>query len=99
MKEEKIATAAAKADVKTAAPKAAKPKPAYLIFLGSLISEGKYSQKELKAKGWEKFPEVAKSTIETVLVDSKNPKYNRFPSLVVKGEDGILRFKKVEKAA
>lgn len=81
----------------TAAPataKVAKPKPAYLIFLGNLLEEGKMTQKELKQAGWAKFPEVAKSTIETVLVDSKNPKYNRFPKLVVKDEKGILSFKK-----
>jgi len=84
----------AKDNTATATPKVAKAKPAYITFLAALIAEGKYTQKELKAKGWEKFPEVAKSTIETVLVDSKNPKYNRFPKLVVKSDKGLLAFAK-----
>jgi hypothetical protein len=86
-KEKAVATAAAPAKV-------AKEKPAYLLFLGKLIEEGKMTQKELIAAGRAKFPEKAKSTIETVLVDSKNPRYNRFPKLVVKGENGILSFAK-----
>jgi hypothetical protein len=84
----------AEAKPATDTPKVAKAKPAYITFLAALIAEGKYTQKELKAKGWEKFPEVAKSTIETVLVDSKNPKYNRFPKLVVKSDKGLLAFAK-----
>jgi len=87
-------TAKIESSAKTKVKKVKKAPPAYMVFLGDLIKEGKYNQKELKAKGWEAFPEVAKSTIETVLVDSKNPRYNRFSELVVKGEEGILTFAK-----
>lgn len=78
-----------------AAPaKQPKPKPPYLLFLTALIEEGKFTQKELSAAAIKAYPEVAKSTIETVLVDSKNIKYNRFPKLVVKDDKGLLSFAK-----
>jgi hypothetical protein len=75
-------------------PKAPKAKPPYLLFLTTLIEEGKYDQKTLQQMAWDKFPEVSKSTIQTVIIDSKNIKYNRFPHLVVKDDKGILSFKK-----
>jgi|ERR1035437_3909631 hypothetical protein len=91
---------AAKADIKADAKpetkpvKAPKEKPAYLLFLTKLLEEGKYTQKELSALACKEFPAVSKSTIETVLVDSKNKKYCRFPKLVVKDDQGILSFTK-----
>jgi hypothetical protein len=95
------AKVAAQADIKSEAKpddkpapavKVPKEKPAYLLFLSKLLEEGKFTQKELSALAVKEFPTVAKSTIETVLVDGKNPKYNRFPKLVVKDDKGLLKF-------
>lgn len=73
--------------------KKAKTRPAYLTFLGDLIEKGKMTQKELQDAGWKEFPSLAKSTITTVLVDSKNPKYSRFGKVAKKDEKtGCLHF-------
>lgn len=85
---------AADKSAQTAAPKAAKERPAYLTFLEKLIASGKMTQKEIQAEGWKEFPKLAKSTITTVLVDSKNAKYTRFGKVAVKDEKGILSWKK-----
>jgi len=76
-------------------PKAkAKKQNPMVEFFTPLIAEGKYTQKELFEKAIESknFEKLAESTIRTLLTDSKNPKYNRFSKLVVKGEGGKLSF-------
>ena len=45
-------------------------------------------------KGIAKFPDLAVSSIQTMLTDGKNPKYNKFDKLVVQDENGVLSFKK-----
>jgi len=62
------------------------------LFLLSLIKEGKFTRKEIIEKTLEKFPSASKSSLSTLLADSKNPKYNKFDSLVKEGKDGILSF-------
>lgn len=89
MKANEAATTVAKSETK----KVAKARPAYLTFLGELIEKGKMTQKELQEAGWKEFPALAKSTITTVLVDSKNPKYSRFGKIAKKDEKtGCLHF-------
>lgn len=72
--------------------KVEKAAPAYITFLANLIKAGKMTQKEIQAEGWKEFPLLAKSTITTVLVDSKNAKYSRFGKVAVKNDKGILTF-------
>ena len=64
-------------------------------FLEKTITakKGKYTRKELTELAVEEFPDVAKSTIQTILTDGKNPKYNKFPKLLVEDEDGKVKFK------
>ena len=62
------------------------------LFLLSMIKEGKFTRKEIIEKTLEKFPSASKSSLGTLLTDSKNPKYNRFDKLVKQGKDGILSF-------
>jgi hypothetical protein len=68
-------------------------------FFSPLIETGKYNTKELVEKSVEKFPGLSESSVRTFLVDSKNPKYNKFPNLVVADEEGKLSFARSEKAA
>lgn len=63
-------------------------------FLSALIEEGKMTQKEICVRAQELFPDLKPSTISTLLSDSKNPKYNKFPKLVIKSEINILSFTK-----
>ena len=63
-----------------------------LAFFTPFIEEGKFTEKELFEMSKGKFPKVTESTIRTFLIDSKNPKYNKFPRLVVKTEDGKVKF-------
>jgi hypothetical protein len=89
---EKNAIGVKQHDKKGATAKA-KARPAYLTFLGDLIEKGKMTQKQLQEEGWKEFPALAKSTITTVLVDSKNPKYSRFGKVAKKDEKtGCLHF-------
>lgn len=65
-------------------------------FFGPIFEEGKMTAKEILAKALEsgKFPKLSESTLRTMITDSKNPKYNIFPHLVVKGADGKLSYQK-----
>jgi len=62
------------------------------LFLLSLIEEGRFTRKEIIEKTLKKFPSASKSSLGTFLTDSKNPKYNKFDSLVKQGKNGILSF-------
>jgi len=94
MKKENVAASVEVAEVaKVEVAKVAKARPAYLTFLGDLIAKGEMTQKQLQEEGWKAFPALAKSTITTVLVDSKNAKYSRFGKVAVKDEKtGCLHF-------
>jgi hypothetical protein len=61
-------------------------------FLTDLIDEGKYTQKQLAKIANESIENVCDLTVTTLLVDSKNPKYNKFPKLVVKTAENTLKF-------
>lgn len=63
-------------------------------FLAALIEEGKMTQKEICVRAQEVFPDLKPATFSTLLSDSKNPKYNKFPKLVIKSETNILSFTK-----
>lgn len=65
-------------------------------FFGPMFEEGKMTAKEILAKALESgnFPKLSESTLRTMITDSKNPKYNIFPHLVVKGADGKLSYQK-----
>lgn len=71
-----------------------KPKSGLSIFLKELITEGKFTTKEIFALAHAKFPQLAPSTISTLLTDSKNPKYNKFEKLVTLDDKGLMKFSK-----
>jgi hypothetical protein len=73
--------------------KTARPKPLYIQYLTQLLDEGKYTRKEMVELAVKQCPETSKSSIETVLTDSMNKLYNRFPLLVEKTKDGKMHFK------
>ncbi len=56
-------------------------------YLSDLISEKKYSQKEILTKSSSEFPHLLKATISTILSDSKNARYNKFDFLVIIKDD------------
>jgi hypothetical protein len=61
-------------------------------FIEGLIVVGKYTKKEILEKVLEKFEGINKSTIQTLLSDSKNPKYNKLVKLTVEDENKIMSF-------
>lgn len=63
-----------------------------LPFLTEMISKKKYTTVEIAEKAHEKFPTISESTFKTLLVDGRNPKYNKFDKLVKKTAEGILSF-------
>lgn len=62
-------------------------------FVKDLISKEKYSREEIYDLFIKKFGGT-RSSIYTLLIDSHNPKYNRFEKLAITGEDKIVRFEK-----
>lgn len=68
------------------------PTKRLISYLSELIEAGKYTRKDLIQMGVEKIPELKPISIATILTDSKNPKYNKFPMLVHEKEGGILGF-------
>lgn len=71
-------------------------KGAYMPYLADLIQKGKHTQKELVEMCVSEFPHLRKATFQTVLTDSRNPRYCKFPHLVLRDEKGILTFSKEE---
>lgn len=63
-------------------------------FLTPLIKQRKLTKVELTDMAEEEFPDVTRSTLQTMLTDAKNPKYNKFDKLVVQDEKGVMSFKK-----
>src|SRR5690606_11426547 len=99
MKNTKNQAAAAEvaAAAKVEAPaKKVTSREAKVAFFGPMFEEGNLTAKELLAKALEsgKFPKLSESTLRTMITDSKDPKYNIFPKLVVKGADGKLSYQK-----
>ena len=67
---------------------------AYKPLMEELINAAKYTKKEIVEQVCKEFPNVKKSTIMTVITDSKNPKYTRFKGrILVEDKNGILSFK------
>jgi hypothetical protein len=64
-----------------------------VAFLTPLIEKGKLTKTQLVEKAHEKFPDLAISSLQTMLTDAKNPKYNKFAKLVEQDENGVLTFK------
>lgn len=63
-------------------------------FIQNLIDQAKWTKKQILEKVKVKFPNASESGTQTILSDSKNPKYNKFPRLVVENsETRILSFK------
>ena len=79
-----------KGEVKTSST----PKSEILAFLSKLISQKKYTRKEMVDLGIVEFPDKSKPAIGTYLSDGKNPKYNPFDKLVVVDKEGILSYEK-----
>ncbi len=63
-----------------------------LSFIESLISEGKYTRKEIMEKALKQFPHMSKATVHTILSSSKNPKYKKFKRLAIEDERGVMSF-------
>jgi hypothetical protein len=64
-----------------------------IAFISPFIEKGKFTKKQLVEKLTDKFPDLAVSSISTLLTDAKNPKYNKFPKLVIQDDKGYLSFK------
>lgn len=82
--------------VKTPVDKKVSPR-AKMALLETLIKEATYTKAEICQKMLETFPEMKQSTLDTILSDGQNAKYNKFPKLVVvtKTEKGkIYSFQK-----
>lgn len=62
----------------------------------SLIEEKKSNQKEILSILSERFPSILRSTISTILSDSKNERYNKFEYLI-KIENDIYQFDESKK--
>lgn len=78
--------------LKGVAPKNPKAPVPYKLRILELVGEAKFTQKEIMECVIAEFPAVLKSTVSTVLSDSKNPKYHSLPKLVTVGENGVLTF-------
>lgn len=64
-----------------------------LLALAEMVEQGTMSRKDVVAGLKEKFPDANPSTINTMVTDSCNPKYNKLDKLVVKtGENQVLSF-------
>lgn len=63
-------------------------------MIRQLIEKGKFTRKEIAEQVYEKYSDGAKSTITTIITDSKNPKYSPFDRRAREDKDGILSFKK-----
>ena len=64
-------------------------------YLVPFIEKGDKTKKELIALVMKKFPETKEAGILTILTDCKNPKYNKFPKLVVMDAKGLYSFEQV----
>lgn len=60
----------------------------------SLLKEGTHNKKEIIKEITSKYPEIKEITLNTMLTDSKNPKYNKLDLLVVENTKGHLSFSK-----
>lgn len=87
------ATAKEEKPAKKEGEKKAKPSTTVeaIEFLTPLITKKKYTQKELVEKVVEEVG-IKASSASTLLTDGRNEKYNRFPKLIKKNEEGILSF-------
>lgn len=65
-----------------------------VAFITPFIEKGKSTKAQLVEKLTAKFPDLAISSLATLLTDAKNPRYNRFAKLVVQDKDGIMSFVK-----
>ena len=74
-------------------PKVAKgEKGEKMKAMEQLISEGVHTRKVILEKMHALFPAIAPSTFGTILTDAKNAKYNKFDSLVMVKDGGVLTF-------
>lgn len=80
-------------EVKEEKPEEVKPeKPNLRKFLKELIEKNELTQKQILDKAHEAFPALLKSTISTILSDSKNKKYSKWEFVVKVDEKGIYKF-------
>lgn len=63
-----------------------------ITYLSGLIEKGKHTRKQIIEMAMKKFPERSINTFSTLLSDGKNPKYNKFASLIKVDDKGILSF-------
>jgi hypothetical protein len=90
----KIETTEEKKSVEKKPPEKKPSKTAKAVeYMIEVIQSKEVTRKALAEMTQEEFPELAKSTITTILSDGKNPKYNRyFPTLLTTDENQILKF-------
>jgi len=62
-------------------------------LIEKLIDAGKYTRADILEKVSAEYPDISKSSIQTVLTDSKNEKYNKFSRLAVEDANKIMSFK------
>jgi hypothetical protein len=67
-------------------------KPNLRKFLKELIEKNEFTQRQILDKAHEAFPSLLKSTISTILSDSKNKKYSKWEFVVKVDEKGIYKF-------
>ena len=61
-------------------------------FIESLIAEGKYTAAEILDKVLVKFPEEKRTSVQTIISDSKNEKYTKFTKVAKTNDQKILSF-------
>lgn len=74
------------------APSASKNKRPYVDKVAELIKAARYKKDEIIRLVLAEFSDVKESSFRTFLTDCQNPRYNKYPDLVVIGHDGIFRF-------
>ena len=61
-------------------------------FIESLIAEGKHTAVEILDKVLAKFPEEKRTSVQTIISDSKNEKYTKFGKVAKANDQKILSF-------
>lgn len=63
------------------------------ILIEELISKGEFTKEEILLKVQEKFPEIKKQNIVTVLCHCRNEKYSHFGKVAYEDKNKILKWK------
>jgi hypothetical protein len=63
-----------------------------VAFLTPFIEKGKFTKEQLVEKAHVQFPDLAISSLQTMLTDGKNPKYNKFAKLLTQDANNVISF-------